>query len=164
MKFLMYLKMKENINMGTSEKYMFMKKLFLIIVSIITCTLVHAQDYKVEFSINNDKTIATYMIKNNTAHYLSLIKGISKNNDSMNSYCHIYYKLPNGNNSIIFIDVIPSANIVLPIEPGDSYIFQIDLTPYKKYNITKLEGCFRIIYKNAKDESVAKNIIKHIEL
>ena len=52
MKFLMYLKMKENIHMGTSEKYMFMKKLFLIIVSIITCTLVHAQDYKVEFSIN----------------------------------------------------------------------------------------------------------------
>ena len=55
--------MKENMHMGTSEKFMFMKRLFLIIVSIITWTLVHAQDYKVEFSINNDKTIATYMIK-----------------------------------------------------------------------------------------------------
>ena len=133
-------------------------------LALIAFVLVNAQEYEVEFSINKEKTIATYMIKNCTDSYLSLIKGISKNNDSMISYCHIYYKLPNGNNSIIFIDVIPSANIVLPIEPGDSYIFQIDLTPYKKYNITKLEGCFRIIYKNAKDESVAKNIIKHIEL
>lgn len=82
----------------------------------------------------------------------------------MISCCHIYYKLPDGNNSIIFIDVIPSADIVLPIEPGDSYIYQIDLTPYKNYNIIRLEGCFPIIYKNANNESVSKNIIKNIEM
>lgn len=141
-----------------------MKRLFLITVAIITCALVYAQEYEVEFSINKEETIATYMIKNCTDNYLSLIKGISKNNDSMISYCHIYYKLPDGNNSIIFIDVIPSADIVLPIEPGDSYIYQIDLTPYKNYNIIRLEGCFRIIYKNANNESVSKNIIKNIEM
>ena len=39
-----------------------MKRLFLITVAIITCALVYAQEYEVEFSINKEKTIATYMI------------------------------------------------------------------------------------------------------
>ena len=68
--------MKENMHMGTSEKFMFMKRLFLIIVSIITWTLVYAQDYKVEFSINNDNTIATYKIENHTNYNLALMKGL----------------------------------------------------------------------------------------
>ncbi|MDN0053492.1 hypothetical protein QVN91_11120 [Bacteroides caecigallinarum] len=140
-----------------------MKRLFLIIVSIITWTLVYAQDYKVEFSINNDNTIATYKIENHTNYNLALMKG-STIDDLMRSYCELYYKTLDGRITSLILDVIPSKKMGISIEPNKSYIYQIDLTPYKKYNITTLEGCFRIIYKNAKDESVAKNIIKRIDL
>lgn len=54
--------------------------------------------------------------------------------------------------------------MAISIESSKSYIYQIDLTPYKNYNIIKLEGCFRIIYKNANNESVSKNIIKSINM
>ena len=82
----------------------------------------------------------------------------------MRSYCELYYKTLDGRITSLILDVIPSKKMGISIEPNKSYIYQIDLTPYKKYNITTLEGCFRIIYKNAKDESVAKNIIKRIDL
>ena len=40
-----------------------MKRLFFTILIMITCEFVYAQDYKVEFSINNDNTIVTYKIE-----------------------------------------------------------------------------------------------------
>ena len=70
----------------------------------------------------------------------------------------------NGRITSKIIDVIPSKKMGISIESSKSYIYQIDLAPYKNYNIIKLEGYFRIIYKNANNESVSKNIIKSINM
>lgn len=68
-----------------------MKRLFFTILIMITCEFVYAQDYKVEFSINNDNTIVTYKIENHTNYKLALMKG-STIDDLMRSYCELYYK------------------------------------------------------------------------
>ena len=137
-----------------------MKRLFFTILIMITCEFVYAQDYKVEFSINNDNTIVTYKIENHTNYKLALMKG-STIDDLMRSYCELYYKTKDGRITSKIIDVIPSKKMGISIESSKSYIYQIDLTPYKNYNIIRLEGCFRIIYKNTKNESVSKNKIKN---
>lgn len=83
--------------------------------------------------------------------------------DLMRSYCELYYKTKDRRIQSKIIDVIPSKEMGISVEPGKSYIYQIDLTPYKNYNIIKLEGCFRFVYKNANNEFVSKNIIKSID-
>ena len=140
-----------------------MKRLFFTILIMIACEFVYAQDYKVEFSINNDNTIAIYKVENHTNYNLALMKG-STIDDLMRSYCELFYKTKDGRIKSIIIDVIPSKKMGISIEPSKSYIYQIDLTPYKNYNIIKLQGCFRIIYINAYHESVSKNIIKSIDI
>lgn len=146
-------------------RFLIMKRLFFTILILITCGFVSAQDvqdYKVEFSIDNDYTIVTYKIENDTNDKLALMKGYVID-DLMRSYCELYYKTEDRRIQSKIIDVIPSKEMGISVEPGKSYIYQIDLTPYKNYNIIKLEGCFRFVYKNANNEFVSKNIIKSID-
>ena len=52
----------------------------------------------------------------------------------------------------------------MPIKPGATYLYEIDLKPYKKqYHIIKLEGVFTFVYQKPTKEPVAERIERTIE-
>ena len=140
-----------------------MKRMVLIAIAWLMCMSTYAQAYEVDFSVDKEKTTATYKIKNNTKCYMSLLKGFIEN---IKSYCLVYYTTSNGEPGYIEIDVLPNDKYLRVIKPGETYQFQFDLSSYrKKYHVTKLEGVFDFLYQqSANDDFVPVRIKKVITL
>lgn len=142
-----------------------MKRMILIMVTLIACLSVHAQGFEVEFTVNKEKTVAIYKIKNYTGFILGLMKGPTASPESMKSYCEVYYKLSDGGKIYSSVlDVVPSRKSAIGIASGQSYLYQVDLTPFKDKHIIKLEGSFHVIYQKSVNIFEAKHIIKSIDM
>ena len=138
-----------------------MKRLVLIAIAWLMCMSTYAQAYEVDFSVDKEKTTATYKLKNNTKFMLTLLKG---HFTDLKSYCMVYYISSSGLIECFDIDVIPDKNTVMPIKPGATYLYEIDLKPYKKqYHIIKLEGVFTFVYQKPTKELVPERIERTIE-
>ncbi|MFQ7114237.1 hypothetical protein [Hallella bergensis] len=138
-----------------------MKRLVLIAIAWLMCMSTYAQAYEVDFSVDKEKTTATYKLKNNTKFMLTLLKG---HFTDLKSYCTVYYISSSGLVDCFDIDVIPDKNAVMPIKPGATYLYEIDLKPYKKENhIIKLEGVFTFVYQKPTKELVPERIERTIE-
>lgn len=140
-----------------------MKRMVLIAFAWIMCMSIYAQAYEVDFSVDKEKTTASYKIKNNTKYYMAFLKGFIEN---IKSYCLVYYTTSNGEPGYIEIDVLPNDKYLRVIKPGETYQFQFDLSSYrKKYHVTKLEGVFDFLYQqSANDDFVPVRIKKVITL
>lgn len=137
-----------------------MKRLALIMFAMAASMLTYAQAYDVDFSINNNKTVITCKVKNNTKFNMLLLRG---HFTDLKSYCEIYYLSANKEVSMFEIDVVPDRKRVV-IKPGGTHFYQIDLKPYKKeYHITKLEGVFTLVYQKPSKELVSETIKRTIE-
>ena len=140
-----------------------MKRLVLIAIAWLMCMLSYAQAYEVDFSVDKEKTTATYKLKNNTRFNMFLVYG---HFSSLKSYCRVYYTLSDGEDSFIDLDVRENDRKPGIIKPGETYFYQIDILPYKKrYQVTKLEGAFQLLYReSANDDLVPVRIKKVITL
>ena len=140
-----------------------MKRLVLITFILFLCMSSYAQAYEVDFSVDKEKTTASYKIKNNTKDYMAFLKGFIS---SIKSYCLVYYTTSNDELRYIDIDVLPDDKNFRVIKPGETYQFQFDLSSYrKKYHVTKLEGVFNFIYReSANDDLVPVRIEKVVDL
>ena len=126
-----------------------MKRMVLIAIAWLMCMLTYAQAYEVDFSVDKEKTIATYKIKNNTKYYMSFLKGFIS---SIKSYCLVYYTTSTGELRCIDIDVLPDDKYLRVIKPGETYRFEFALSPYTtKYHVTKLEAVFNFLYQKSGD-------------
>ena len=126
-----------------------MKRLVLIAIAWLMCMSTYAQAYEVDFAVDQEKTTATYKIKNNTKCYMSLLKGFIEN---IKSYCLVYYTTSNGEPGYIEIDVLPNDKYLRVIKPGETYRFEFALSPYTtKYHVTKLEAVFNFLYQKSGD-------------
>lgn len=124
------------------------------------CMSTYAQAYEVDFAVDQEKTTATYKIKNNTKCYMSLLKGFIEN---IKSYCLVYYTTSNGEPGYIEIDVLPNDKYLRVIKPGETYQFQFDLSSYrKKYHVTKLEGVFDFLYRESANDDLAPVRMKKV--
>ena len=140
-----------------------MKRLVLITFILFMCMSSYAQAYDLDFSVDKERTTATYKLKNNTKYDLFFRRGFFPN---MQSYCLVYYMTSNGELGSIDIDVLPDDKYLRVIKPGETYQFQFALSPYtKKYHVTKLEAVFNFIYqKSGNNNSVPVRIEKVITL
>ena len=137
-----------------------MKRLVLIAIAWLMCMSTYAQAYEVDFAVDQEKTTATYKIKNNTKCYMSLLKGFIEN---IKSYCLVYYTTSNGEPGYIEIDVLPNDKYLRVIKPGETYQFQFDLSSYrKKYHVTKLEGVFDFLYRESANDDLAPVRMKKV--
>lgn len=141
-----------------------MKRIILIMIVLIAGLSVHAQGFEVEFTVNKERTVAIYKVKNNTEFVLALMKGPSASPDSMKSYCEVYYKSGNGKIFSSILEVIPYPKVLIPIASRQSYLYKVDLTPFKDKHIVKLEGCFHLIVRKTVKDFETKRIIKSIDL
>ena len=72
-----------------------MKRVILIMLALIAFVLVNAQNYKVDFSVNKEKAIANYKIKNCTKYDLYLVRTHDANL-SAGCHCAINYENKDG--------------------------------------------------------------------
>ena len=79
-----------------------MKRVILIMLALITFVLVNAQNYKVDFSVNKEKAIANYQIKNCTKYDLYLVRTHDAN---LSAGCHCAINYENKDDSSYSINI-----------------------------------------------------------
>lgn len=136
-----------------------MKRVILIMLALITFVLVNAQNYKVDFSVNKEKAIANYQIKNCTKYDLYLVRTHDAN---LSAGCHCAINYENKDGHLQYEILCTTDKSITKVMPGETYVYNVNFSWLKGENIKTIDGVFCFIYCKSTEQYIRERVKKTI--
>ncbi len=129
------------------------------ISAMLSCVLVNAQNYEIEFSVNKENATAIYKIKNCTEYDLYLIRTHDANL-SAGCHCAINYENKDGHSQYEILCTTDKR--ITKVMPDETYIYNVNFNWLKDKEIKTINGVFCIIYNTSTEQYIRERIERNI--